>query len=299
MAFEPRTDIIEAEAIRPIRSRLRLMLRLLTSEPLLTVGTLISFAMALIAVFPDLFAAYDPRDTDALAALQGPSTAHWFGTDTLGRDVFSRVIYGTRTSISVAGVSVGFSLLVGSTLGLIAGYLGGFVDQLLGRLMDVVFSLPALLLAVAIAGVLGPNVRNAIIAIAIVYTPHFFRVARSGAITMSARPFVMATRLVGAKNTRIVLRHILPNVSALLMVQTTVSFAYAILLEASLSFLGLGVQPPNPSWGSILNEGRPFLQLAPWMSIFPGLMILLSVLSVNLVGDTLRDRWDTSQGARR
>lgn len=295
MASPPRIDDVPTEATRPIRRRLGAAMRVLASEPLLTIGILISFLMALIALFPEFFATYDPRDTDALAALQGPSSAHWFGTDTLGRDVYSRVIWGTRTSIGVAGISVGFSLLVGSTLGLIAGYFGRFVDQLLGRLMDVVFSLPALLLAVAIAGVLGPSVRNAIIAIGVVYTPHFFRVARSGSIAMSARPFVMATRLIGAKNSRIVLRHILPNVSALLMVQTTVSFAYAILLEASLSFLGLGVQPPNPSWGSILNEGRPFLQLGPWMSIFPGLMILLSVLSVNLVGDTLRDRWDTSQ----
>lgn len=295
MASPPRIDDVPTEVTRPIRRRLGAAMRVLASEPLLTIGILISFLMALIALFPEFFATYDPRDTDALAALQGPSTAHWFGTDTLGRDVYSRVIWGTRTSIGVAGISVGFSLLVGSTLGLIAGYFGRFVDQLLGRLMDVVFSLPALLLAVAIAGVLGPSVRNAIIAIGVVYTPHFFRVARSGSIAMSARPFVMATRLIGAKNSRIVLRHILPNVSALLMVQTTVSFAYAILLEASLSFLGLGVQSPNPSWGSILNEGRPFLQLGPWMSIFPGLMILLSVLSVNLVGDTLRDRWDTSQ----
>ena len=297
MGSPHRTDEARLEPTHPIRTRLRAVRRVLAEEPLLTIGILISFIMLLIAMFPEFFATYDPRDTDALAPLQGPSTAHWFGTDTLGRDVYSRVIHGTRTSIAVSGISVGFALLVGSTLGLISGYFGGFVDQLLGRLMDVVFSLPALLLAVAIAGVLGPSVRNAIIAIGVVYTPHFFRVARSGAITMSARPFVMASRLIGARHRRIVIRHILPNVSALLMVQTTVSFAYAILLEASLSFLGLGVQPPNPSWGSILNEGRPFLQLAGWMSIFPGLMILLSVLSVNLVGDTLRDRWDTSQGS--
>jgi peptide/nickel transport system permease protein len=273
-------------------------LLLLRRERMLTIGIGISVLMFLVALFPDLFTSLDPRDTDALAALEPPSSEHWFGTDTLGRDVFSRVVHGTRTSVGIAGISVGFALLVGSTLGLAAGYFGGIVDQILGRVMDVVFSLPALLLAVAIAGILGPSVRNAIIAIGIVYTPHFFRVARSGSIAMAARPFVLASRLLGATDRRILTRHILPNTSALLTVQTTVSLAYAILLEASLSFLGLGVQPPNPSWGSILNEGRPFLQLSPWMSIFPGLMILFAVLAVNLVSDTLRDRWDTSQGVR-
>ncbi len=263
-------------------------------EPVLSTGFLIGAIIVLIALVPQAFATHSPRATNALAALQGPSFDHWFGTDTLGRDVYSRVIYGSRTSIMIAGSSVGLALIIGATLGLISGFIGGFLDQLLGRIMDIVFSLPPLLLAIAIAGILGPSVRNAIMAIGIVYTPHFFRVARSGAIVMSARPFVLASRLIGVGNRRILIRHILPNVSALLTVQTTVSLAYAILLEASLSFLGLGVQPPNPSWGSILNEGRPFLQLSPWVSIFPGLMILLSVLAVNLVTDRLRDRWDTS-----
>lgn len=292
------THIARTDASAIIGGRVRAILRVLRSEPMLTVGLGISLVLLLIALFPDLFATFEPRATDALAPLEGPSVAHWFGTDTLGRDVYSRVIFGTRTSIRVAGISVGFALIVGSTLGLVAGYFGGTVDQIIGRAMDVVFSLPALLLAVAIAGILGPSVRNAIIAIGVVYTPHFYRIARSGSIAMAARPFVMASRLIGSTDRRILVRHILPNISALLTVQTTVSLAYAILLEASLSFLGLGVQPPNPSWGSILNEGRPFLQLSPWMSIFPGLMILLSVLAVNVVSDTLRDRWDTSLGAR-
>mgnify|MGYP006266108703 CR=1 FL=1 len=273
-------------------------IRSVTRQPLLALGVMIAVVIVLVALMPNAFATHDPRATDASAVLSAPSAEHWFGTDTLGRDLFSRVMHGTRTSITIASISVGIALLVGSTLGLISGFFGGFVDQLLGRLMDVVFSLPALLLAIAIAGILGPSVRNAIMAIAIVYTPHFFRVARSGSIVMSARPFVLASRLIGVRNRRILARHVLPNISALLTVQTTVSLAYAILLEASLSFLGLGVQPPNPSWGSILNAGRPFLQLSPWMSIFPGLMILLSVLAVNLVTDTLRDRWDTSLGSQ-
>lgn len=276
--------------------RLRRLAGVLVHNPMLTIGLVIGIGLLLIAAFPDWFATHDPLDTDATGALQGPSADHWFGTDTLGRDVYSRVIYGTRTSLAVAGISVGFALVLGSSLGLVSGYFGGAVDQLVGRTMDVVFSLPALLLAVAIAGILGPSVRNAIMAIAVVYTPHFFRVARSGSIAMSARPFVMSTRLIGAGSSRIIVRHVLPNISALITVQATVSLAYAILLEASLSFLGLGVQPPSPSWGSILNEGRPYLQLAPWVSIFPGLMILAAVMAVNLVSDSLRDLLDTSQG---
>ncbi len=194
-----------------------------------------------------------------------------------------------RASLTVASISVGISLVIGSFLGLISGYYGGIIDQILGRLMDIIFSLPALLLAIVISGILGPSLKNAVMAIAIVYTPHFFRVARSGTIAISARPFVLSSKIIGATDFRILVDHIFPNISALLIVQTTVSFAYAILLEASLSFLGLGVQPPNPSLGSILNDGRPFLQLTPWMSIFPGIVIFLSVLVINLIGDTIAD----------
>ena len=270
----------------------------LLRESFLSFGIFILFSITFISIFPNFFISFDPRDTNASAAFKGPSYTHWFGTDTLGRDIYSRVIYGTRTSLAVAGFSVSFSLVIGSFLGLISGYFGGIIDQILGRLMDIIFSQPALLLAIAIAGILGPSLKNAVMAIAIVYSPHFFRVARSGTIAISARPFVLASRLIGAKDLRILVKHIIPNISALLIVQTTVSLAYAILLEASLSFLGLGVQPPNPSLGSILNDGRPFLQLTPWMSIFPGIVIFISVLVINLIGDTLRDRWDISQGIR-
>ena len=267
-------------------------------EPFLSFGIFILFLITLISIFPDYFASFDPRETNASTSFKGPSITHWFGTDTLGRDIYSRVIYGTRTSLTVASISVGISLVIGSFLGLISGYYGGIIDQILGRLMDIIFSLPALLLAIVISGILGPSLKNAVMAIAIVYTPHFFRVARSGTIAISARPFVLSSKIIGATDFRILVEHIFPNISALLIVQTTVSFAYAILLEASLSFLGLGVQPPNPSLGSILNDGRPFLQLTPWMSIFPGIVIFLSVLVINLIGDTLRDRLDISQGIR-
>ena len=261
---------------------------------MLAFGVIIGVGMLILAIAPGLVAQQDPRGTDAVLALTTPSAAHWFGTDTLGRDVFSRVVHGARTSLGVAGISVVFALLAGSFLGLLSGYFGGVLDQVLGRLMDIVFSLPALLLAIAIAGILGPSLRNAIIAIGIVYMPHFYRIARSGAIAMSARPFIVGCHLIGASHGRIVLRHVLPNISALLTVQFTVTLAYAILLEASLSFLGLGVQPPDPSWGSILNEGRPFLLISPSLSVFPGIMILLSVLAMNLISDSLRDSWDTS-----
>lgn len=264
----------------------------LREQKLLGAGLLVLLIFATMAAVPDLIATYGPSATDATAAGQGPSAQHWLGTDLLGRDVYSRIIHGTRTSLIVSFASVIFALTVGSSAGLIAGYVGGVIDQVLGRLMDVLFSLPPLLLAIAIAGILGPSVRNAVLAIAIVYVPHFFRIARGGALSQAGQPYITAARIIGAPNRRILARHILPNTASQIVVQFTVTLAYAVLLEASLSFLGLGVQPPTPSWGSVLNEGRPYLQTVPWLSIFPGLMILAAVMSVNLVGDGLRDLWD-------
>lgn len=283
---------------QPSRGRARATLVQIRSDWMLACGVIIGLSMLLLAIAPGLVSNQNPRSTDAFLALTGPSVAHWFGTDALGRDVLSRVVYGARTSLGVAGVSVLFAALAGSLLGLSSGYFGGLLDQVLGRLMDIVFSLPALMLAIVIAGILGPSLRNAIIAIGIVYVPHFYRIARSGAIAVAARPFILSCHLIGASHGRILFRHILPNISAPLAVQFTVTLAYAILLEASLSFLGLGVQPPNPSWGSILNEGRPFMLISPWLSMFPGIMILLSVLAMNFISDSLRDSWDTSMSKR-
>lgn len=228
-------------------------------------------------------------------AMQGPSGEHWFGTDNFGRDVLSRVIYGTRASMGVALASVGIATLIGASTGIVAGYFGRASDQVLGRLMDIFLSFPSLLLAIVITGVLGPNVRNAILAIAIVYTPFFFRVARGPTLSEKQQDYVLAAQAVGVQDGRILVRHMLPNVTPPIMVQIPIMLSFAILVEASLSYLGLGIQPPHPSWGSIVNEGRPYLQIAPHISVFPGLTIMVAVLIFNFLGDSLRDFLDPRQ----
>jgi peptide/nickel transport system permease protein len=226
------------------------------------------------------------------SALKAPSWTHPFGTDRFGRDVLSRTIYGSRIALVVAASSVAIALLVGGTLGLTGGYVGGGVDLAIGRVMDVLFSFPTLVLAIAVAAMLGPGLDNAVLAIAVVYAPFFGRVARGPVIVEREKDHVLAARGLGAGPFRIVFRHILPNVSAPLIVQASVSLAFAILIEASLSYLGLGTQPPAPSWGTMLNEGRTYLETAPWMSVFPGLAIMLAVLGFNLLGDGLRELLD-------
>jgi peptide/nickel transport system permease protein len=215
-------------------------------------------------------------------ALKGPSGSHLFGTDRFGRDVLSRTIHGTRIALGVALSSIGIAVLVGSVLGLIGGFVGGWSDMLIGRVMDILFSFPTLVLAIAIAAMMGPGLNNAVLAIAVVYVPLFCRVARGPVIAERAKEHVAAAIALGGGSLRIIFRHILPSVS----------LAFAILIEASLSYVGLGTQPPDPSWGTMLNEGRTYLETAPWMSIFPGLAIMLAVLGFNLLGDGLRDVLD-------
>ena len=246
----------------------------------------------LISLSPAFFAPYDAFKMDVPAAMQGPSTAHWFGTDNFGRDVLSRVLHGTRASLGVALAAVAIAIGIGVPLGLIAGYFGRGVDQFLGRAMDILLSFPSLLLAVVIAGILGPSVRNAILAIAVIYTPFFFRVTRGPTLAEKEQEYILAAHAIGVKNLPIMVRHLLPNIMAPIIVQAPIMLSFAILTEASLSYLGLGIQPPNPSWGSIINEGRPYLQIAPSISVFPGLTIMLAVLTFNFMGDTLRDLLD-------
>ena len=270
----------------------RAALRPALRNRLVLFGAGIVLLMVLFAIFADLLAPYDPTEMKVTDALKAPSRAHLFGTDRFGRDVLSRTMHGSRIALGVALSSIAIALLVGSTLGLIGGYLGGWPDLFIGRVMDILFSFPTLLLAIAIAAMLGPGLNNAALAIAVVYAPLFSRVARGPVIAERAKDHVTAVIGLGAGSGRVIFRHILPNVLAPLIVQASVGLAFAILIEASLSYLGLGTQPPDPSWGTMLNEGRTYLETAPWMSIFPGLAIMLAVLGFNLLGDGLRDVLD-------
>jgi peptide/nickel transport system permease protein len=255
-------------------------------------GAAIIALMVLLAVFAGVVAPYDPTEMKVADALKPPSFAHPFGTDRFGRDVLSRTIYGSRIALGVAISSIGIALVAGAILGLAGGYVGGATDLVIGRAMDVLFSFPTLILAIGIAAMLGPGLDNAALAIAVVYAPLFSRVVRGPVIAERAKEYAVAALGLGAGAFRVVLRHILPNVLAPLIVQTSVSLAYAILTEAALSYLGLGTQPPAPSWGTMLNEGRTYLETAPWMSVFPGLAIMLAVLGFNLLGDGLRSALD-------
>jgi peptide/nickel transport system permease protein len=255
-------------------------------------GAGIILLMIVLAVCANLVAPYDPTEMRVTEALKAPSAAHLFGTDRFGRDVLSRTIYGSRIALGVALSSIGLALVLGATLGLVGGYLGGWVDLVIGRIMDVLFSFPTLVLAIAVAAMLGPGLNNAALAIAVVYTPLFSRVARGPVIAERAKEHVAAATVLGAGSVRVIFRHILPNILAPLIVQASVALAFGILTEASLSYLGLGTQPPDPSWGTMLNEGRTYLETAPWMSIFPGIAIMLAVFGFNLLGDGLRDMLD-------
>jgi peptide/nickel transport system permease protein len=270
-----------AEALRPLwRNRLVLF------------GTGLILVVVLLAAFADLVAPYDPTEMKVSDALKRPSAPHPFGTDRFGRDVLSRTIHGSRIALGVALSSIAIAVAAGTVLGLVGGYAGGWPDLVIGRVMDVLFSFPTLILAIGIAAMLGPGLNNAALAIAVVYVPLFSRVARGPVIAEREKDHVAAAQGLGAGWPRIVFRHILPNVLAPLIVQASVSLAFAILIEASLSYLGLGTQPPDPSWGTMLNEGRTYLETAPWMSIFPGLAIMLAVFGFNLLGDGLRDTLD-------
>jgi peptide/nickel transport system permease protein len=249
----------------------------------------------LVALFAPLIAPYDPLATSWSSVRKPPSWLHLFGTDEIGRDVLSRVIYGARASLLAGIVSVGISLAVGVPIGLIAGYVGGIADGVLMRITDALLACPFLILAIALAAFLGPNLANAMVAIGISAMPAFIRLTRAQTMATKVEDYVDAAKAVGNPHWRIVLRHILPNIAAVIMVQATLAIAAAIIAEASLSFLGLGQQPPDPSWGSMLNTAKNFLEQAPWMAWWPGLAIFVVVLSFNLLGDGLRDALDPRQ----
>ncbi|HLU53532.1 MAG TPA: ABC transporter permease [Acidimicrobiia bacterium] len=292
------TDLVqESEPIAPVahRSRFRTTAETVLRNRLAVAGLAILALLVVVALAAPAIAPYTINEVDVANRLQGPSAQHWFGTDELGRDVFSRVIIASRVSLQVGFISVGIALGVGVPIGLFAGYYGGRIDSVLMRLMDILFSIPAIVLAIAILAALGPDIVNAMIAIGVVYTPIFARITRGSVLTLRDAVFVRAARSIGASDGRIIGNHILPNVIAPIIVQTSLSLAFAILAEAALSFLGLGVQPPNPAWGRMLSEGRGFFQQAPWMAIFPGLAIFVTVFAFNAFGDGLRDALDPQQ----
>ncbi|MHB2017280.1 MAG: ABC transporter permease [Candidatus Xenobia bacterium] len=259
------------------------------------IGGAIIALFLLLAVAAPLLTRYDPIQRDFHASLQPPSAPHWFGTDKLGRDVFTRVAYGARISLRVGIISVGFSLLLGVPLGAIAGYCGGRIEAGIEWLMGVMLAFPSLLLALVIVAVLGPGVQNAMIAVGIVGVPIYARLVRSTVLSMKEREFVLAARVIGASDAAILIRHILPNCLNPVIVQTTLGIATAIVEAAGLGFLGLGAQPPAPEWGKMLADSVKYFILAPWTVIFPGLAIAASVLGFNLLGEGLRESLDPSR----
>jgi peptide/nickel transport system permease protein len=245
----------------------------------------------LTAVAPWL-APYDPVATDFAEVLSPPSAAHLFGTDDIGRDILSRVIHGSRISLEAGLFTVAVALVVGLPLGLAAGFFGGRIDNLIMRAIEVILSFPTLVLALGITAILGPKLIHALFAIGVVFVPHFARLIRAQVLSVKENDYVTAATALGARDARVVARHILPNCLAPLFVQSTYSVSFAILTEAALSFLGLGTQPPTPSWGIMLASGRGYLEQAPWLGAFPGAAIFLTVLGFNLLGDGLRDALD-------
>ena len=256
-------------------------------------GAMLGFAVVVFFVLlAPWIAPYDPVATNWSAIRAAPSAAHWFGGDELGRDVLSRIVWGTRASILAGVVSVSISLALGVPIGMLAGYVGRWIDSLISRITDAMLACPFLILAIALAAFLGPSLTNAMIAIGISATPVFIRLTRAQVLNAKAEDYVEAARALGNPHLRIALRHIFPNIVAPLIVQATLAIAAAVIAEASLSFLGLGQQPPAPSWGSMLNTARNYVDQAPWMAVWPGLSIFLLVLSFNLLGDGLRDALD-------
>ena len=275
-----------------VESPARRALRRLVRRRGAMVGLAVIACFVLLAVLAPWVTPYDPIAQSWMTVRKAPSALHWFGTDEVGRDVLTRVVFGARASLMAGVISIAIALTIGVPLGLIAGYLGGFVDALISRLTDAMLACPFLILAIALAAFLGPSLGNAMIAIGITATPIFVRLTRGQVMAVKVEDYVEAARAIGNPRWRIALFHILPNILPALLVQATLSIAAAIIAEAALSFLGLGQQPPAPSWGSMLNAAQRFLTTAPWMAIWPGLAIFLVVLSLNLVGDGLRDALD-------
>lgn len=291
--IRPPTGVtLDSDDLPRARSRLGDQIRFWRNNRLALFGLLIIVLMVTMAVFAPFIAPHDPYARDVRNRIAAPSAAHIMGTDELGRDTFSRIVYGARVSLMVGAISVGLATLIGAPLGLLAGANQRRIDSIIMRLMDALLSFPEIVLAIAILAILGPSAANAMIAIGIVYIPIFARTIRAPAIAESNREYVEAARASGASEARILFRHIAPNTLSILIVRISTSLSYAILAEASLSFLGLSASPPTPTWGRMLRDGQSYMQQAPWVAIFPGIAIALAVLGFNLLGDGLRDAFD-------
>lgn len=274
------------------------MLAALRRDRIGMIGAVVVVIIVLLALFAPWLAPYDPTEMHSIQRLSGPGSTFWLGSDEAGRDLLSRALIGARTSLRVSIIVVSLAALIGVPIGLVAGYYRGVVDGVSMRLMDVLFAFPTLLLALAVVATLGPDVRNLVIALTVVFMPSFARITRGAALTVSAEPYVEAARSVGVSDRRVIFRYVLPNVAAPIAVQFTISLATAILTEASLGYLGLGVPPPTPSWGGMLAAGKAYVETSMWPSLVPGLCIMVTVLGFNLLGDALRDSLDPRLRAR-
>ncbi len=264
----------------------------LSRSPLAVFGLLVVAVLIFAAIFATQIAPYGQADMNLANRFMFPSSAHWFGTDEFGRDILSRIIFGARISLQVGLIAVGISLVCGGLLGAIAGYYGGRLDNVIMRAMDVLLAIPGTLLAIAIAASLGPGLYNLMIAVGISAVPSYARIVRGSVLTLQGQEFVEAARAVGSSDWRIIMKHIIPNSMAPIIVQSTLGVASAILNAAGLSFIGLGIQPPTPEWGAMLSGGRTFIRDYPYMTLFPGLAIMITILSLNFLGDGLRDALD-------
>jgi len=286
-----RRDVTDAP-LGPVNTLWRDAFRRLLRHRLAMFGALVLLIVAVMGIFGPAITPYDPNGMDFADRFANPSLEHWMGTDDFGRDIFSRVVVGARVSLQVGFIAVSVATIVGTGLGLIAGYSTRLTDEVIMRAMDVLYAFPAILLAIAIMAALGKGIGNAMIAIGIVYIPIFARIARGAVLGIRNEEFIIAARAMGAGDIRILLTHVLPNVLSPIIVEITLSLAFAILAEAALSFFGLGTQPPDPSWGRMLSEGRAFFRQSGWMGVFPGLAIFFTVMGFNFLGDGLRDALD-------
>lgn len=286
-AFQPQSTS-QPKSQRSIMSRIGWLMK---NHPIGFLGGIIVMLVIFTAIFAPLIATHDPAAQKSKRLLP-PSAEHWMGTDELGRDVYSRIIYASRTSLYVGVLSVALAVVLGVTIGVAAGYIGGTFDNIVMRFVDILFAFPALVLAIVITGLLGPSLTNAMIAIGVVFSPRFARVARGSVLSVKNEVYLEAARVIGGKQWHIVRLYVLPNILAPLIVLATLTLSLGILAEAGLSFLGLGTQPPDPAWGLMLSQGRKFMELSPGLAIFPGLAIMVTVLAFNFLGDGLRDALD-------